>query len=108
MADRVHGHIHASSRGRLAHALARVILGQVDGHGPELPGHLEPSVDGVDGQHRASAGGQRGLHRAQPDRTQAQDGHAVPGPRPRTGNRPQRGNRSRTGNRPRRCNRSCA
>ena len=77
VADRVDGHVDPAPVGGGLDRRARVVLGEVHGRRAEAARHVEPRLDGVDGDDVGGARGARGLDGAQPDGPEAEHGDAV-------------------------------
>jgi hypothetical protein len=76
--DRVDRGVDAAGLGPASDGVAWACLGEVHGRRVERRGDAESLLHAVDRKHRTRPGGERRLHRAQPDRAQAED--AVAGP----------------------------
>jgi hypothetical protein len=91
VADRVDRRVDAASVGPVLHRGANIILREVKRLGAVSAGALEPIAHRVDRVHPLGARGPRRLHGAEPDRSEAEHGHGVPGAHPTLGDRVVRG-----------------
>ncbi len=72
VSDGVDADVHPAPRRGLLDRRTRIVLCQVNGCRAERPRHLEPVRNRVDGDHGRGTGRLRDLHRAQPDRAEAE------------------------------------